>query len=208
MQVVFLRRDRISRGTYTWPLWAGAAGCDTQKGVHVGNVVVRYDKTGVSAVFNLFPGYTLLNSHVYAGTDRFPLDRNGNPTVAPGQYYNIGPFNGPIYVIAHAVVCGSGEKRIAVPVVEEKAAVKLTVAPNPFRDQTEIIVSSGNDTKMVVEVHNMQGSRVAVLYDGMINAHETRAFTYQTVSRSVYQPFIVVVRTPSGTVSTKIIQAR
>jgi len=34
----------------------------------------------------------------------FPLD-NGEPTVAPGQYYIEENLSGDIYVIAHAVVC-------------------------------------------------------------------------------------------------------
>ncbi|WP_162197686.1 hypothetical protein [Methanosarcina mazei] len=35
----------------------------------------------------------------------FPMDKKGNPTVAPGAYSNASPFDDrDVYVIAHAVV--------------------------------------------------------------------------------------------------------
>jgi hypothetical protein len=55
--------------------------------------------------FHLDPGYTLGSTAVYAGTEMFPQLRNGNYTVAPGQYTNQSPFsNGTVWVIAHANV--------------------------------------------------------------------------------------------------------
>lgn len=96
----------ITPGEYTWPLWAGAGQCDTSKGTLVGTVTVDYGADGkVSVTYNVPPNI-LENTHVYAGYDPFPKDRKGNPTVAPGQYTNEGPFDGTteVYVIAHAVV--------------------------------------------------------------------------------------------------------
>lgn len=99
----------ITPGTYEWPLWAGAAQCDTSNGTLVGSVTVVYDGDGyVTVTYNVEAHITLESTHVYAGYDMFPQQRRGRSTadtVAPGQYYNDGPFDGSqIYVIAHAVV--------------------------------------------------------------------------------------------------------
>ena len=103
--------NEITPGTYNWDLWAGAAQCDTSKGTLVGSVTVVYDDDGyVTVTFNVDAPYTLESTAVYAGYDMFPqqeLGRSGRTrdTVAPGQYYNDGPFDGSeVYVIAHAVV--------------------------------------------------------------------------------------------------------
>jgi hypothetical protein len=96
----------IEPGVYIWDLWAGAAQCDTDKGTWVGLVIVVYGADGYVTVDYLVAApYLLDETHVYAGYDMFPKAKNGNPTVAPGQYYNDSPFDGSeVYVIAHAVV--------------------------------------------------------------------------------------------------------
>ena len=99
----------IEPGEYEWDLWAGAGQCDTSKGTLVGSVTVVYDDDGdVTVEYNLFDGYDLKETHVYAGTTMFPQQQRGRrtvDTVAPGQYYNDSPFDGSeVYVIAHAVV--------------------------------------------------------------------------------------------------------
>jgi hypothetical protein len=98
----------IGPGEYTWDLWAGAGQCDTSKGVQVGTVTVDYDGTNVTVSFNVDSAYILGATHVYVDTDPIPVDKKGNPTVAPGQYKNHGPFTGGpvVYVIAHAEVGG------------------------------------------------------------------------------------------------------
>ncbi|MDK2834590.1 MAG: hypothetical protein PWP63_1677 [Methanolobus sp.] len=98
--------NQISPGTYEWDLWAAAGQCDTSKGTLVGNVTVTYGADGyVTVDYNVDDGYLLKETHVYADYAKFPTDRRGNPTVAPGQYTNNGPFDGSeVYVIAHAVV--------------------------------------------------------------------------------------------------------
>ncbi|MCC5908260.1 MAG: hypothetical protein JJU13_18740 [Balneolaceae bacterium] len=96
----------ISAGQYVMPLWAGAGQCDTSKGTLVGNVVVNYNG-GFSATFEMNPGTTITESHVYAGKTMFPQQQQGRRTVnttAPGQYYISNDLNGDIYVIAHGKV--------------------------------------------------------------------------------------------------------
>lgn len=94
----------ISMGEYTWDLWAGAGQCDTSKGTLVGTVTVVYGTNGyVTVTYNVSSPYIVKETHVYAGYTKFP--KIGTKyTVAPGAYTNNGPFSGPIYVIAHAVV--------------------------------------------------------------------------------------------------------
>jgi hypothetical protein len=64
-------------------------------------------------------GYSMSEVHIYAGCGKYPLMRNGRETIAPGQYTfnpkgkertveytaSFTNVNGPIWVIAHAVVC-------------------------------------------------------------------------------------------------------
>jgi hypothetical protein len=88
----------IAAGTNGMELWAGAAQCDTSKGTLVGTV----DYNG-GVTINLKPGYgyVLQSYRVYAGPTKFPLDRRGRETVAPGQYYIEDP---QVWLIVHAVV--------------------------------------------------------------------------------------------------------
>ena len=98
----------IEPGEYEWDLWAGAAHCDTEKGIWVGTVTVEYGEDGsLEVTFNVDSPYFLEEYHVYAGTTEFPQMRQGPRTVytvAPGQYYIEDDLEGDIYVIVHAVV--------------------------------------------------------------------------------------------------------
>lgn len=83
--------------THTWDLWVGAgaandvSNCDPNtsgKGTKVGTATVTINYLGTVTVdYALNAPYTLAETHVYVGCDRFPL-KNGEPTVAPGQYGN------------------------------------------------------------------------------------------------------------------------
>lgn len=94
----------LGEGEYTFELWAAAGQCDTSKGILVGSVDVTYAAGSVEVTFNVDAPYVLDETHVYAGSDMFPLDNKDDPTVAPGQYYIGDGLSGEIYVIVHAVV--------------------------------------------------------------------------------------------------------
>jgi hypothetical protein len=95
----------LSDGTEeSYNIYAGAGQCDIDKGELVGTVDVSYVAGSVSVVYNIDPAYTVSETHTYAGSTMFPL-KDGEPTVAPGQYYIEDNLSGDIYVIAHAVVC-------------------------------------------------------------------------------------------------------
>jgi hypothetical protein len=88
-----------------YEIWAAAGQCDTSKGELVGHVTVSYGADGVVDFdYTIIEGYTLSEVHEYAGNAMFPI-KNGNPTVAPGQYTIADDLEGDIYVIWHAGVC-------------------------------------------------------------------------------------------------------
>lgn len=110
-----------SVGTYSLDLWAAAGQCDTNKGSLVGTVGLTVNASGdVNVVYNINSEVTLMEVHVYVGDEKYPLDNNSEPTVAPGGYTFIddddsdgivtniflGNYNidGGIYIIAHATV--------------------------------------------------------------------------------------------------------
>lgn len=91
----------IMPGTDEMDLWAGAAQCDTSKGILVGSVTVVYNAEGyVIPTYNVDSPYLLKETHFYAGYEMFP-----SYYASPGQYENYSPFDGSkVYVIAHAVI--------------------------------------------------------------------------------------------------------
>jgi hypothetical protein len=109
----------LGPGSYTFQLWAGAAGCDTTKGRLAGWVTVNYSGSTAVVTYQLYEGYWMTATHLYVGKDRLPKDKKGKETVSPGQYpyshgvldnvstdsYRVNGLSGNIYVVAHAVVC-------------------------------------------------------------------------------------------------------
>jgi hypothetical protein len=96
------------------PLYAGAGQNDISKGTHVGTVCYDYDGATLDVSYDLFDGFGLAETHVYAGCTEVA-------TIAPGQYGNAhGDLDGaasdgysialscdelPAFLVAHAVVC-------------------------------------------------------------------------------------------------------
>lgn len=117
----------LKPGTYNFPIYAGAGQCDITKGANVGTLAVNYNGTSATFTYTLkgvnaatgLP-YTLREVHLYAGTEAFPRNKQGELTIAPGQYPHkasglsgqshtitvSGLSNTDINVIAHAVVHG------------------------------------------------------------------------------------------------------
>lgn len=103
--------------SYSFELYAAAGQCDTSKGVLVGHLTVAYMDGTATVTYNMLEEFTLSEAHLYVGEEAYPKDKNGNPTVAPGQFpykdvvagepYVIdGLESGEIWVIAHGVTCG------------------------------------------------------------------------------------------------------
>lgn len=102
----------LGPGSYTQPIYAGAAQNDTSKGALVGQLGIVYDGASVTVSYSITGGYVLDVTHLYVGTSNVG-------TISPGQYGNthdldnatsdsftVGGFHGePIYVVAHGVTC-------------------------------------------------------------------------------------------------------
>ncbi len=105
----------FSAGDFSTPLYAGAGGNNLEHGTEVGMLNVHYDGSTLQVDYELAPEYTLAETHLYAGADTVT-------TIAPGQFGNtheelsgssdsftLSELNGePLYIVAHAVVCGAG----------------------------------------------------------------------------------------------------
>ncbi|HEY9113515.1 MAG TPA: hypothetical protein VIN10_02370, partial [Bacteroidales bacterium] len=108
-------------GNYEFQLFAGAGQCDLENGREVGSVSVDYDGAEAEVTYNMLPGYTLDQVHLYVGNEILPK-KNGYFTVAPGQYpikeeglngattwsHTVSGLSGNIHVVAHSEACGPG----------------------------------------------------------------------------------------------------
>jgi len=108
----------LSYGSYTFPIYASAGGCDINSGILVGTLYVEYIGETVTVTYEMIDGYTMEETHLYIGSEPLPR-KNGDYTTAPGQYpykhvledattdiYQVNGFSGGgIYVVAHAVAC-------------------------------------------------------------------------------------------------------
>ena len=123
----------LGAGAYTFDIYAGAGQCDTNKGTFVGTLSVVYDGSTATVSFDADPNgtWTWEETHLYIGNETLPVDVNGDPTVAPGQYtvihddadptndsYTIDGLTGDIYVVAHAVSCTDGTEPPPPPTAE------------------------------------------------------------------------------------------
>ena len=100
------------------PIYAGAGQCDISKGTEVGELVVTRDGTVLTVSFEMFGGFNMTETHLYVGGVSL-VDTGLNPA-APGQYGLLHDLagagsdsyavvlntDGPVYVVAHAVVAG------------------------------------------------------------------------------------------------------
>jgi len=110
----------IAEGTSWYNLYAGAGQCDVLKATKVGMLRVVYNAGSAEVTYLMDDGFTLDETQLYIGNEILPKN-NGSFTVAPGQYpykhedlngaasdvYNVDGLSGELYVVAHAVVCGS-----------------------------------------------------------------------------------------------------
>jgi len=90
------------------PIYAAAGNNDINKGTFVGTLKVAYDNMTVSVRYEMLPGFTADETHLYVGDVYLPK-------AAPGTYGNMGaesytvPVSGAetVYVVAHAVARGA-----------------------------------------------------------------------------------------------------
>lgn len=111
----------VSPGTQAqWPVYAAAGRCNLGNGELIGHLTVSYDGTSATVIFDRVGDYVLDEEHLYIGSEPLARDNNGELTVAPGQYpivvelddatqttHSVDGLGGDIYIVYHAVACGS-----------------------------------------------------------------------------------------------------
>ncbi len=104
----------LAPGSYSFDLYAGAGQCDLDKGTLVGTLGVEYDGATAEVTYQMGDGFGLDETHLYADAER-------QTTLAPGQLghiherldgaaedtYTVASDADPLFLSAHAVVCGA-----------------------------------------------------------------------------------------------------
>jgi hypothetical protein len=83
--------------------------------------------------------------------------------------------------------------------------ITMSVVPNPFKDQAEISYMLNNDSRVSLEVYNLQGVKVATIYEGEAKAGYNYTYRFDPVGNNSEQVFLVVLRTNFGTITKRII---
>lgn len=114
----------LQAGDYSFELYSGSGQCDLDKGTLVGslNLIYNQELGNLDVEFVMHEGYVVNETHLYVGNEPYPINSQGDITVAPGQFpyqheldsaendtYTIDGLSGEIYIIAHGVVCADGE---------------------------------------------------------------------------------------------------
>ncbi|OUS01456.1 hypothetical protein A9Q86_06645 [Flavobacteriales bacterium 33_180_T64] len=103
----------------SYQIYQAAGRCLLENGTLIGTLNVVYEDGYVLVDFVASEGFGFFETHLYVGNEKYPRKRNGQFTVAPGQYpyshdipegtsndpYKVDDVEGEIYIIAHAVVC-------------------------------------------------------------------------------------------------------
>lgn len=106
----------LGYGNYSFEVYAAAGGNNLDSGTKVGYLNLAYQEGELKINLDLIAGFSLSEGQLYVGETQLPLVRRGRSwemTNAPGQFpFELTTeeitleFSGPIYVAAHAVVCG------------------------------------------------------------------------------------------------------
>ena len=89
--------------------------------------------------------------------------------------------------------------------IAESEQITMSIAPNPFKEQVEIKYMVPSDTKVILEVYNLQGVKVATLYDGNAIAGLEYTHLYAPIKNRSEQVFLIVMKTMYGVTTKQII---
>ncbi len=126
----------ISKGEYTFPLYAGAGQNDISKGTLVGEVRIVYAAGCVTVTYEVYDAsyaYVLAETHLWVGTTPLPLN-DGTPTAAPGQFLDLAPVVNPDHTVTYQVCDLEGDIRVAAHAVV--AWCDGTILPPPGSEMT------------------------------------------------------------------------
>jgi hypothetical protein len=153
-------------------LYAGAGQCDISKGALIGEVEVTYNNGTIEVTVSTVQGVIMNVAQLYAGTDQLPTDKDGSPTVAPGQYPYIYEPNSEFtkhtftgidvsnavegfYVILHAEVCP--EELAAKSAYRGATEVKALV---PFKEEIYLNVKMAYDAQTLIQLFDAHGRMI------------------------------------------------
>ena len=85
--------------------------------------------------------------------------------------------------------------------------IDLTIAPNPFTDQTNINFTLSEDSKVSVEIFNITGAKIATVYEGQVFANEPNTFKY-VPELNGNQVLLCVIRTSNGIAEKRMLLVR
>ena len=143
----------------------------------------------------------------------------GQPSVADIYYMANQALGG------NAVVCSLGDITSAIGVINDaldecrfiyfsepayqpqtsSPDVNLNVTPNPFRDVVEISFNLKSDSKVTIDIYNIQGVKVATIYEGEAKAGFEYTHKFTPANNQGEQVFLVVLKTMFGTTTKRII---
>lgn len=86
----------------------------------------------------------------------------------------------------------------SIPVIDPEKDITLTVAPNPFRNSTEISFSVKTSSVVSAEIYDMEGRLVKKLYEGNMLPGEVKTLYYSSGDIESQSPRICVVKTSKG----------
>ena len=194
--------NKISPETSTTlDLYAGAAKCSISAEKLAGNVKVDYFAGTVTVTYTINAGYFMSEAHIYVGSTKYPMVKQGKQTiasVAPGQYshvnatltnattysYSFSGKSGDLYVIAHAVVCNYVQVVVEpelkkARITSELDAAPLKIYPNPFSDRAIFEFASAKDGRAVLEITNIVGQKIATLLDAQVKTGVMNRIEFQ-----------------------------
>jgi hypothetical protein len=199
-----------SEGTYSMPLYSGAAQCDLSKGEQTGTVDVDYSNGMVTVTYNMFPGFVMTEAHLYVGGAPYP-EKNGRSIVNPGQFplkddqlanvstFEFGPIdvtglNG-IYVIAHAKTCSA-------PVTKAPTKTSVKVYHKPFTQSIDLDLSIPYEANVRVEFMDLSGK--LVMKSGMRAAVPGDNMLQYNINRLATEVHVMKVNTGKEVISMKV----
>lgn len=147
----------------TFDIYQAAGKCDINNGQLVGTLSVSYSGGTVTVDYSADEDYAFFETHLYVGYEKYPRKKNGQFTVAPGQYgnkdsyaegvsdvnYTVDGLSGDIYIIAHAVVC---ELKKEEECVADAGVIKADSSSYCLDDNDEVTISATPDGGLVVPV--------------------------------------------------------
>lgn len=91
--------------------------------------------------------------------------------------------------------CDVAAKNMESQMERTVSSVELSVSPNPFRDQLEILMNVTEDDNYTVNIYDVYGNLVEVIYSGKISAFEYNSFK---VSLAHLAPGVYLVAVDNG----------